>query len=228
MVAAMLIASAVLIAVQAVGEIRAPHQTPAPYTLAVLFAVVLIKEGLYRYEIRTGRIIGSTAVEVDAWHHRGDAMTSLAAGLGITIALLGGRGYESADDWAALAACGIIVFNGGRFAHTAVRELMDTTPDTGLAADIVGTVRAVRGALGVEKVLIRKMGPMLFVDLHLEVDARMPVRDAHSIAHEVKDTIRSRWPQIADVLVHVEPYEPRSPKARSSASAVSFDGRKKP
>jgi cation diffusion facilitator family transporter len=209
-VALMLIAAAVLIGSDAINEIRSPQNAPAPYTLVVLIVVVIIKESMCRYELRVGQKAGSTAVMVDAWHHRSDALTSTAAAVGIAIALIGGTGYEAADDWAALIACLVIVLNGSRFARTAIHELMDTTPSTELIEAIQKAAVEVERAIFVEKVLVRKMGPMMYVDLHLEVDPSMSVRDAHETAHEVKDLIMARWPRVADVLVHVEPHRPRS------------------
>ncbi len=209
-VAVMLIGAAAVIAVQAVGGIRAPHESPAAYTLVVLLVVVVIKESMYRYESRTARRIGSTAVIVDAWHHRSDALTSAVAAGGIAIALIGGEGYAVADDWAALAACLVIVINGLMFARSAVNELMDTTPDTSLIDSIQTDALEIEGAKFVEKVLVRKMGPHLYVDLHLEVDSTLTVREAHKIAHAVKDMIIRRWPRVADVLVHVEPHSPQN------------------
>ncbi len=150
--------------------------------------------------------IDSTAIRVDAWHHRSDALTSLAAGLGIVVALVGGEGYESADDWAALAACGLIAVNGVRFARIALHELMDTTPETTMAERMSSTAEGVEGAQRVEKILVRKMGPTLYVDLHLEVDPQLPVIQAHEIAHEAKDRIMVKWPGVADVMVHIEPF----------------------
>ena len=204
-VAGMLLAAAVTIAIQAIHEIRTPHHAPAAYTLVVLLGVVAIKEALFRYASRAGARIGSTAVSADAWHHRSDAITSAAAAIGIAVALLGGAGYEPADDWAALAACAVITFNAVSFIRVAVGELMDARPNLALAEALPATVLAVSGAKGVEKVLLRKMGPHVYVDLHLEVDPTLSVRDAHLIAHNVKDAIRGAWPQVADVLVHVEP-----------------------
>lgn len=205
-VSLMLIGAAALIAFQAAHEIRVPHESPAPYTLIVLVVVIVIKEATYRYESGVARTIESTAIAADAWHHRGDALTSLAAGMGITIALFGGKGYESADDWAALAACTIILFNGLRFARFSVHELMDTVPETRLAEAIEEAVSRVEGARHVEKVLIRKMGSRWYVDLHLEVDPTVSVLLGHEIAHHLKDTILAARPEVADVLVHVEPY----------------------
>lgn len=204
-VAIMLLLAAAMIAVQAIGEILTPHHAPAPFTLIVLLAVVVIKEGMYRFQIGAGQRMDSNVVKADAWHHRSDALTSVAAAIGITIALIGGDGYESADDWAALAACGVILFNGVNFSRTAIAELMDTTPDLPLLDSIRNSALRVEGAEFVEKLLVRRMGHRLYVDMHLEVDRNMTVETAHAIAHAVKDSIRDDHRQVADVLVHVEP-----------------------
>ncbi len=206
-VSIMLLAAATTIAVHAVDEIRMPHRGPAPYTLVVLIVVVFIKESMYRYEARVSRAARSTAVLCDAWHHRSDAITSAAAALGILIALVGGPGYETADDWAALLACCIIMANGLLLARASVHELMDTAPAESLLEVVAEAALAVEGALAVEKVLIRKAGPHYLVDMHLEVDPLLPVRDGHAIAHKVKDAIISRQLGVTDVLIHVEPHE---------------------
>ena len=195
------------IALQAIREIQTPHHSPAAFTLFVLLGVVAVKEALYRYVWRAGSRIDSTAMRADAWHHRGDALTSLAAAVGITIALIGGPGYESADDWAALAACMVIVVNGARFARVAISELMDTAPGTDRFGSIRKAALAVDDALSVEKILVRKLGPTYYVDLHLGVNPGATVRQAHGVAHAVKDSIIRRHPEIADVLVHIEPHD---------------------
>lgn len=205
-VSGMLLAAAISIAVQAIQEIRTPHLAPAWYTLVVLLGVVAIKEAMCRYEIRIGREIGSTAVAVDAWHHRGDALTSLAAAVGITISLIGGPGYEPADDWAALFACLIIAFNGIRFARLAVLELMDTSPHPSIADEIRTVALGVEGARHVETLIVRKIGPSYYVDMHLEVDPDLDVRTGHAIAHAVKDRIVKQTPNVLDVLIHIEPH----------------------
>jgi len=209
-VATMLILAALGITVQAIHEIRHPGQRPESYTLFVLIVVIAVKETMYRYHIKAAKRSGSVAVATDAWHHRSDALTSLAAAIGITIALVGKEGYETADDWAALVACIFVAANGVRFAKMAVRELMDSTPQSQLAEEISVVATTVSGARLVEKVLVRKMGPRLYVDLHLEVDPLMTVHNAHLIGHEVKDEIMRRWPEVSDVLVHIEPHRPES------------------
>lgn len=209
-VALMLVGAAVAIAFQAIHAMRTEHPSPAMYTLPVILVIIVIKEAMYRFERRAAHRSGSLAVSVDAWHHRSDALTSGAAAVGIAIALIGGPGYETADDWAALVACLVIVANAVHFVRGSVKELMDTSPDTALLEAIEAVSLGTEGAKFVEKVLVRKVGPSLYVDLHLEVDPQLPVASAHRIAHGVKDAIRNRWPQVADVLVHVEPYGSRT------------------
>jgi cation diffusion facilitator family transporter len=203
-----LFGAAVTIAVESIHEIVTPHSTPAPWTLAVLAGVVLVKELLFRYVVKVGESAQSTAVKTDAWHHRADAITSSLAFVGISIALIGGKGWESADDWAALLASGIIMFNAYLLIRPAVLELTDTSPGNGLGDDVRKIALTVPGVLGVDKCFVRKMGFDYYVDLHVIVDRNMPVWRAHEIAHIVKETLRSAHRQIADVLVHIEPSEP--------------------
>lgn len=209
-IAAIVVAVGVIIAagglaVQSVREILVPHHAPAPWTLVVLIVVVLVKEILYRSVIRIGRDVESTAVQTDAWHHRSDALTSIAAFIGISIALVGGEGWEPADDWAALLACGLIAFNGYRLLSPALHEIMDTAPRGDLNEKIRAAAAQVPGVLEIEKTLVRKMGLRFYVDLHLRVDGEISVTAGHDIAHDVKSAIRATEPRIADVLVHVEP-----------------------
>jgi cation diffusion facilitator family transporter len=204
-VATMLLLAATWITLEAVREIVTPHHTPAPYTLVVLLAVVVIKELLFRFVWREAQSVNSSAVGTDAWHHRSDAITSIAAAIGITIALLGGPGYESADDVAAIVAAGIIAWNGWRLLRPALDELMDMAPPPALVEQIRRVAGGVAGVERVEKCIVRKMGWHYFVDMHVEVDPAMSVRRAHEIAHAVKDRVRAQMPAVFDVLVHIEP-----------------------
>lgn len=206
-VALFVLAAACGLAVQSVREIVTPHHSPAPFTLAVLVLVVVVKEALFRKVIGAGEAIGSSAVKADAWHHRSDALTSVAAFIGISIALMGGPGWESADDWAALLACGLIGYNGWTLLTPAFHEVMDSAPSPELQVAVRDVAWAVAGVANVEKCRIRKMGLDYYVDIHIGVDAAITVRDGHRIGHEVKDGIRAAHPEIADVLVHVEPVE---------------------
>lgn len=204
-VSSMLLLAAVGIALTSIEEIFAPHEGPAGFTLVVLLVVVVVKEGLFRFVLREGASVDSQAMRTDAWHHRSDAITSLAAGVGITVALVGGQDYAAADDVAAVVAAGIIGWNGWRLLRPALDELMDTSPNPAVTAEIRKLAAEVPGVAGVEKCLVRKMGFAYYVDMHVEVDPLITVRDGHAIAHQVKDVIRGHLPLVADVLVHVEP-----------------------
>jgi cation diffusion facilitator family transporter len=204
-VALLVIAAAIGLALESIREILTPHHAPAPFTLIVLVVVVPVKEFLYRRVMRVGRDVESTAVRTDAWHHRADALTSTAAFIGISIALIGGPGWESADDWAALFACAVIATNGVLLFRPAFREIMDTAPSGDMCSQIQIEAERVPGVAEVEKCLVRKMGLYFYVDLHVLVDGAISVRDGHDIAHEVKEKIRASNPRVSDVLVHVEP-----------------------
>jgi cation diffusion facilitator family transporter len=206
-VSLMLLGAAGGIAIQAVREIRLPHHTPASFTLAVLILVVAAKEVLFRRVAAVARDVGSTAVKADAWHHRSDAITSIAAFIGIAVALVAGPGWESSDDWAALFASAIIAFNGVGLLRPALQDLMDRAPQRELRDRIAAIAAAVPAVRIVEKLNVRKSGLGYFVDLHVQTDPAMPLRDAHVLSGRVKSAIRDAAPGIINVLVHMEPYE---------------------
>ena len=204
-VAAMLLGAALWIAITAFGEIRKPHLSPAPFTLIVLLVVVAVKESLFRFVSREGQAVDSSAVKTDAWHHRSDAITSVAAGIGISVSLIGGKGFEAADDVAAIAAAGVIAWNGWHLLRPALNELMDTAPSHEVIDQIRQIATATPGVDSVEKCFVRKVGYQYFVDMHVEVDPQMTVLRSHEIAHDVKNKIRDTIPAVSDVLVHIEP-----------------------
>lgn len=209
-VALAVIAAAIGLAIQSVKEIVTPHHAPAPFTLAVLVVVIVIKETLFRKVAHVGDNLDSTAVKTDAWHHRSDAITSAGAFIGISVALIGGPGWEPADDWAALFTCGLIGFNGYRLLMPALHEVMDTAPSPEMEAAVREIASGVAGVVEIEKCRVRKMGLEYYVDIHVGVDAELTVRTGHEIGHSVKDAIRAQKPQVADVLVHIEPVETRT------------------
>jgi cation diffusion facilitator family transporter len=204
-VALALLAAAVFIAVQSLREIITPHHAPAWFTLLVLALVIATKETLYRFVFKVGAELTSTAVKGDAWHHRSDAITSAAAFVGISIALVGGKGYEAADDWAALFACTIILFNGYRIFRAALNEIMDAAPPDTLQTQIRQLASSVPGVVRIEKCRARKSGLGLFVEIHIEVDGTLSVQRGHEIAHQVSDHLKSSSLSIQHVVAHVEP-----------------------
>jgi cation diffusion facilitator family transporter len=205
LIACALLAAAAVLAVQSVREILSPHLAPRPFTLLVLVVVVFVKELLFRSLLRTGKDIDSRAVENDAWHHRSDAFTSLAALVGISIALWGGEGYEQADDWAALVACGLIAFNGYQLFRSALADVLDAAPTGETLNRIRAIASAVDGVTGIDDCRARKSGLGWLVDIHVEVDGALPVREGHRIAHEVKDALLAGEVNVLDALVHIEP-----------------------
>jgi cation diffusion facilitator family transporter len=192
------------LAVESVREILTPHHGPAPFTLVILIVVIVVKEILFRYVNRIGRHVESTAVQTDAWHHRSDALTSAAAFIGISVALIGGEGWQSADDWAALFACVVIAANGVRLMRPAFYEIMDTAPRK-IVKSVCSVASIVPGVIEVEKCRARKMGLEFYVDLHVGVDGKISVHEGHEIAHRVKNAIQQSDSRVADVLVHIEP-----------------------
>jgi cation diffusion facilitator family transporter len=210
-VSMMLFAASIGIAFEAVREIRTPHKTPAPWTLIVLVAVLLVKYVLFRRTLSVGEEAHSTAVRADAWHHASDAITSAAAFIGISIALWGGPGWEQADDWAALFASAVIFYNGSLLLRPSLHDLMDRMPGSDIIDSVRGAAEGVPGVLAVEKLSARKAGMVYYIDIHVQADPSMPLHDAHELSGAVKSAIRASVPKVAGVLVHMEPFEPGSP-----------------
>jgi cation diffusion facilitator family transporter len=204
-VASMLLVAALGISIQSVREILTPHYLPAPFTLVVLLGVVATKEVMFRILSRTGESIGSQAMQADAWHHRSDALTSIAAFLGISIALTAGEGYESADDWAALFACTVIGFNGQRLFRSGLREVLDAAPSDETINRIRDISLSVEGVMEIDKCRVRRSGLGLYVDIHVVVDGALSVRQGHIIAHQVKNALLESDLSVLDVTVHIEP-----------------------
>jgi len=197
--------AAAFIAYQSIIEIRTPHHSPAWFTLPVLIAVIVVKELLSRRVFAVANTLDSNALKGDAWHHRSDAVTSGAAAIGITIALIGGKGWEMADDWGALAACSVIVTNAFRIVRASVYDATDRAVSPQLRESICTAAANQPRVRRIEKCLIRKSGTGLFVELHVEVDPSLTIRDGHRIGHQVKAALISGNSRIQDVIVHLEP-----------------------
>jgi cation diffusion facilitator family transporter len=204
-IALALCGAAVLIAVESIHNINTPHKSPKAWTLIILVVVIVTKELLYRYVLKTGEEINSGAVKADAFHHRSDAITSAAAFIGITIGLVGGPGYEVADDWAALLAAVVIVINAYLMARPAVGELLDEQLDPQLNEQVKVLAAEVPGVVFIQKCYIRKTGLMSHADMHIWVNESLTVAQGHDIAHAVQDHIQAQLPQFAYIHIHIEP-----------------------
>jgi cation diffusion facilitator family transporter len=208
-VALMLLGASVGITIEAIREIRTPHHAPAPFTLAVLVLVVGIKETLFRRVFEVGSEEDSTAVKADAWHHRSDAITSVAAFVGISIALWKGKGWESADDWAALVAALVIATNAVILIRPAINDLMDRAPDAELLDRIRLAALGVPDVKAVEKLKVRRAGINFYVDIHVQADPQITLDAAHIISGKVKSAIRASVPRVHGALIHMEPFNGR-------------------
>jgi cation diffusion facilitator family transporter len=201
-----LIVSATIIVYQSILNIMTPHESPETFTLYVLAGIVIYKKIAFRFVNKKGKQTNSTSLSADAWHHRSDAITSLLAFVGISVALIFGEGFESADDWAALIASGFIIFNAYLIFRPVLGELMDEHLYDDLVAQIRSIALGVEKVKGTEKCMVRKLGMYYLVDLHVRVDGNMTVIESHALAHRLKDVIRENIPEVEDVLIHIEPY----------------------
>ena len=205
LVVGFLITSATIIAYESIINIGTPHDLPKSWTLYVLGAIIVWKEYSFQVVMKRSKETNSSSLKADAWHHRSDAITSVAAFVGISIALFLGKGYESADDWAALFASGFILYNSFLIFRPALGEIMDEH----LYDDLIDTIRLVakevEGIIDTEKCFIRKSGMKYHVDLHARVKATISVKEGHDLAHKLKDTLRAEIPELGHVLIHIEP-----------------------
>jgi len=215
-VSLMLVGTSIGISVEAIREIRTPHHAPAGWTLVVLCTVILVKWWISRRVHAAGRDAGSRAVQADAWHHLSDALTSLAACIGISLALWMGPGWEAADDWAALVAAGVILINGILMLRSSAFDLLDRSAEPKLMSQVRQVASGVPGVLAVEKLVVRRAGIQSFVDIHVQAEGEMPLRLAHDLGGAVKWAILKGVPSVGGVLVHMEPYEPSDDPTRAS------------
>lgn len=207
LVVGFLILSASIIAWQSIDNIRDPHDMPKPFTLWFLGVIIAWKEISYRFVLRKSKQTNSTSLKADAWHHRSDAITSVAAFIGISIALLLGPGYEAADDWAALFSSAFILYNCYLIFRPALGEIMDENVHHEMAERIRKISVHVPGVMDTEKLLVRKTGMTYQVELHANVDGNISVRKGHDISHRLKDKLKEEIPELGNVTIHIEPYQ---------------------
>lgn len=205
LVVGFLITSATIIAYESVSNIQTPHELPKPWTLILLAAIIIWKEYSFRTVMKRSKEANSSSLKADAWHHRSDAITSIAAFIGIAIALYLGKGYESADDWAALFASGFIIYNSYLIFRPALGEIMDEHLYDDLIEEIRKVALEVDGIVGTEKCFIRKAGMKYHVDLHAIVDGDISVKEGHLLAHNLQDALQKDIPELGHVLIHIEP-----------------------
>lgn len=196
-----------VIAYQSIQNIFHRQEAPSWFTLPVLAVVVVTKEVLSRYALKKSDEISSSALEGDAWHHRSDAITSAAAFLGISVALVAGPGYEKADDIAALLGCAVIAYNGVTLFLNALHENMDGSPSPEVLNNAREIASAVPKVMSIEKLRMKKTGLRYFMDIHVQVSPSMTVEEGHGVTHDVMDAIHAAMPEVGDIVTHLEPFE---------------------
>ncbi len=204
-IVAFLIGSAVFIIYNSIQNLQNPHGLPESWTLYILGAIILWKEISFRFISKRSKETNSSSLKADAWHHRSDSITSIAAFLGISIALYFGEAYQTADDWAALVAAGIILYNSYKIFRPALGEIMDEHTFDTLILKIRTVANTVDGVVHTEKCFVRKAGLEYHVELHAWVNGAISVRQGHAIAHQLKDTLKKELPELGHVLIHIEP-----------------------
>ena len=200
-----LIISAGIIARQSIINIQTPHELPRFYTLFILAAIIAWKETSYRIVVKKSKETKSSSLKADAWHHRSDAITSVAAFIGISVALILGKGFESADDWAALFAAGFILYNCYLIFRPALGEVMDEHTHDDFVEEIRNISKTVPEVIDTEKCFIRKTGMKYSVDLHVIVNGNISVKEGHEISHKVKAKLQEKMPEILNIIIHTEP-----------------------
>jgi cation diffusion facilitator family transporter len=207
LVVAFLVTSATIIAYESIQHIQTSHKTPKSWTLIVLGCIILWKEISFQIVIRKSKETNSSSLKADAWHHRSDAITSVMAFIGISIAIIFGEGYETADDWAALLASVFILYNSYLIFRPALGEIMDEHLYDALIIEIREKSIEIQGVLETEKCFVRKAGMYYHVDLHVIVNSKISVKEGHIIAHKLKDYLINEIPNLGHVLIHIEPNE---------------------
>ncbi|HRH63204.1 MAG TPA: cation diffusion facilitator family transporter [Bacteroidia bacterium] len=202
-----LITSATIIAYESIQNISTPHELPHAWTLWILGAIIIWKELSYRWVLLKSKKTNSSSLKADAWHHRSDAITSIAAFVGISIALLLGKGYEAADDWAALFASAFILYNSYLIFRPALGEIMDEHLHDEIIEQIRQVAKKVDGIADTEKCFIRKAGMQYHVELHAAVNGQISVKEGHDLAHNLKNKLHKELPQLGHILIHIEPFD---------------------
>ncbi len=218
----LLAAVGVGIAVKSVMRAAAVHEPPAAYGIWPLIASILAKGILSSVKLSYGKRIKSAALVADAWNDSVDILSGTVALAALGLTLYDPERFLAFDHYGGFAVGLIVIFLGLRVVRETSLQLMDTMPAVELMDAIREVARGVPGVLGVEKCYARKTGLQYHVDLHLELDPDLTVRASHDLASQVRDRIKQELDWVADVMVHVEPYQgPPTPGTEASCRRES-------
>lgn len=204
-VALLLVLSSFWIVWEAIRTWQEQSESPHAYTVVIAFASIVLNEGACRYMMNVARRTGSKSIEVAAWDQRLDVVGSAVVLLGLVISILGGPDWHVVDHVAALIVAMIVFWAGATLFWGSAQELMDRQADPEMLDAVRALAKQAPGVVDIEKLIIRKSGLECFVDIHVEVDGNITVREGHEISHAVKSRLISEIAAIKDVLVHIEP-----------------------
>jgi cation diffusion facilitator family transporter len=200
-----LVATGVGIAVSSLNGIGVEHPAPAGFAIYPLIISIFVKSLLSTYKFRTGKRIGSSALVADAWNDTVDILSGFVALCAVSLTIFDPVRFQAADHYGGFGVGLIVIVLGLQVVRETTYHLMDTMPEDGRLAALRRTALRIPGAQRVEKCYARKTGLRWHVDLHLEVDPNISVKQGHDIAERARNLIKRDLPWVADVLVHVEP-----------------------
>ncbi|MCK4632252.1 MAG: cation transporter [candidate division Zixibacteria bacterium] len=185
------------------------QQPSSPGLFAIYAAAVsvVLKEVLYWYTLAIGKKLRSMVLIGNAWHHRTDAISSVAVLIGVGVAHIN-PDWAMADSYAAVVVTFFIMRVGVSLVWAALRELSDTAPDEIVLQQLINCVRKVDGIRQVHDLRARYSGSQIFVELHIVVDPDQTVREGHDIAKTAKRALLEDFPDVTRVIIHVDP-EPK-------------------
>ena len=179
-----------------------PIVPPQPLAMVFAAAAILGKEALFHYTLRVAERFNSNLLRANAWHHRSDAISSVVVLLGI----LGAQfGYPWLDPIAAIVVAIMIMYMAGQFILESTSELVDTGLSTQEVQDIRQCICSIDGVENVHLLRTRRMGGRVLADAHIQVDGRISVSEGHHIAETTMYRLRKQFPNISDVVVHIDP-----------------------
>ncbi|HUU50422.1 MAG TPA: cation diffusion facilitator family transporter [Nitrospinota bacterium] len=186
------------------GVLASINPMTIPTSLALFAAIIsiIVKEAIYRYTVFIGKRINSPSIIANAWHHRSDALSSIAALIGISGAQMG---LAFLDPLAAVFVAILIVKVGGEITLNSFKELIETSVDKELIKEIESTVLSISDVKEAHKIKARNVGTSIIIELHIEVDEDMTVKKGHDIAKEVEYTLKTQFQNVESVTVHVCP-----------------------
>lgn len=207
LVALIILATGVFVGVSAVNLIAQRHlETPATIALAAAAISIVIKEGMFHYTLKVGKRNNSPAVITNAWHHRSDAYSSVASLAGI----LGARlAFQYLDPIAGLVVSAFIVKMSFPLLRSNIGILMDERPEPAVLNSVKATVLKVGGVKAIDSIRVHRRGSTFTIDVEVAVDSNLTVEQGHQVASKLKNNLQNKIKHVQDVMVHVNPYQPR-------------------